>query len=367
MTRTQLTLIACLAVAGLLWWTHDDGVHADRERAREAFLPALAEEVNDAAEITVTGPNDAVELQRVDGVWRVASKSGYPARFEPVRDLLIDLARLSDAEPRTARPDRHGDLQVAAEGEGTGTRVEVRSDGGDVLADVWVGKSQWSPSEAVYLRREGEDQVWLCGGSLRPQAGARTWLDMQLVALPAAKVQRVVISGDLELVLERDADGDPRPVGGVPEGRELEPADPFTPLFGQAARINFDDVTRADGEHTVGEPLRRVRFEAGDGGAVVLELWRGGDGGGPWARLHAEASEAPPAPVGPQPESDGGAATTELVVTAAQAESWNEAWEPWAFQLPAWKAEALLATWEDWLAEPAAADEVESDGATDNS
>lgn len=367
MNRIHLVLIVAVGVAAGLWLTQDDGATVDRERPGAPFLPELAEAINEVGGLVLTQGDQRVELVRDGDGWALASMAGYPAKFDPVRELLIGLARLSDAEQRTARADRHGDLQVAADGAGAGTRVRVTGAAGDPMADIWIGKTQWQPSEATYLRREGEDQVWLAAGSVRPSVSARTWFESELVSLPATDVQRLAVSGDVQLELARDDSGSVALVGDLPDGRTLATPDPFEGLMRQLARMTFEEVASADAEQVAGDPLRTLRFETGDGGAITLALWS--TAGELWATVAAEAS-APVVPVGPSPEAEGeegpvAAVAAEPVLSEAQVGEWTLAWSPWAFKLPSWTSNALLAGWDDWLEplpepEPEAAPEDES-------
>lgn len=371
MNRIVWIFVALAVVAGVVWWTEDEGLATEPGRTAAPALPALAAGVNDAAAVVIERDDARVELRREGDEWRLASMGGYPARFEPVRELLVELARLADPQPRTANPERHAKLQVAAEGEGAGTRVRVEAADGAVLEDVWIGRSNWSPRESVYFRREGEDQVWLAAGGVRPSASARTWFDAKLVSLPADDVDRVVVAGDVDVVLARGEDGVPAPVEGVPEGRELASPNPFDALFRQLANATFDDV-RAVGEAPVdGDPFRSLRFETEHGGAVELALWREADGTGGerlWATLRAEPGTVAP-PVGPVLAPDESAPAegeetppvAEPVISRERADGWNAAWEPWVFRLPTWTGTALAAGWDAWLAEPVEEEPVEEE------
>jgi len=342
MNRLTLILIVCVAAVAALLLFHDDDTVVDRTRVGEPFLPKLAANVNDASRLVVAKGDERVELVRKGDDWTVATSSGYPAKFEAVRGLLVSLARLVDAEPRTSSKERLGELTLADDGDEAGTRVTIEGKAAEPLADIVLGKMRWQPSQAIYLRRANEDQAYLVEGSPRAQTTSTTWLDTSLVALPAADVARVSSTGDFDVELGRDDTGAIVLDTALPEGRTLETPSPFSALFGALARLDFADVEPA--ENVAGDPQRTLTFSTSDGGSVQLQLFP--EGAKTWARLAATASTPPPV-LGPVPENTE-APTPKLA--ADQVEEWNTAWTPWAFELPSYRTKALLATWEDWLA-----------------
>ena len=356
MNRLTLILIAGAAALAALFLTHDDGTIVDHVSAGKNFLPELATHVNEATALAITKGTESIELERRGDDWVVSSKGGYPAKFEAVRSLLISLARLEDAEPRTSRADRLGELMLSDSGDTAGTHVTVKGKDGTQLADLVVGKARWQPSQAVYLRHAGEDQAYLLEGNVRAQPQPTTWLDTSIVRWPAVDVAGLTIEGDVTARLGRDGTHAIVLEEGLPEGRALKTPSPFNALFGALARLDFADVAPAS--ETPGTLLRTLTFTTADGGAIVLHLFKD-DADKTWARLEAKASEpqAPAAPasqaaVGPPAPDDTAAdlaAPEEPKISPEQVATWTAAWSPWTFELPAYRISALLATWDDWL------------------
>jgi hypothetical protein len=354
MNRLTLILIACALLVAALFLTHDDGAVVARTRAGNAFLPELAAKVNDATTLTIAKNDESVELELRDGDWVVASRDGYPAKFDAVRPLLVSLARLTDAEPRTAQKERLVELTLADEGDSAGTRVTVEGKGGELLADLVVGKSRWQPTPAVYLRHAGEDQSYLLEGSVRAQTQITTWLDTSIVKWPAVDVAELAIDGDVTARLARDETNAIVLEEGLPEGRAIKTPSPFNALFGVLARLDFQDVGTAG--KAPGAPVRTLTFTTVDEGAIVLRLFEDGDD--VWARLEAKPSVVTPSPPtsdsvagppAPDAADEADVAPPAPKITPEQADTWNTAWGPWAFKLPSYRTTTLLATWDDWL------------------
>lgn len=353
MKRLNLIFLAAAIALGVVFWQHDDATIVDRETRGAAFLPELVANVNDALRLQLTKNDERVELERRGDDWVVTSSAGYPAKFDAVRSLLIGLARLESAEPRTNQSDRLGELLLDAEGDQAGTRVTVEGAQGERLADVIIGKARWQPSPGVYVRHADDEQAYLALGSLRVVTAKTNWLDTTLVTLPATDLAAVEIAGDLDARVARDSAGGFVLERGLPQGRALRTPNPFAALTSLLARLSFEDVVPADA--MPGEPVRQLTFETRDGGSVALDLAL--DGEDLWVRMAAQASAEPEAAVGPPaPETDEQVAEVQAPkISTEQAEQWNAAWAPWAFQLPSYRKSTLMGGLEDWL-EPEASE-----------
>lgn len=347
MNRLPIALLVAAAALAALWMSHDDGTIVDRTPTGTAFLEELADHVNEAASLSLTKGTESIELTHAGSDWVLAGDAPYPAKFDAVRELLVSLARLQDAEPRTSQPDRFGELLLDEEGPSAGTRVVVEDAAGKTLADVIVGKQRWRPSPGTYLRLTGKDQAYLCPAAVRVQTTKTAWIDPNLIKLAATELARMTISGDVEVEVERDESGALVLSSPLPEGRVLKSPSPFTALFGTLARLDLSDVDTAARFEAPAE--RRLTFTTTDGGSVELSLWH--EGPAVWAKLAASAS-APAELSGPPAPTAEGQAPPEPApqISEQQAADWNAAWAPFAFELPSYRATSLFAGWDDWLA-----------------
>ena len=71
----------------------------------EPMFPALGQRLADAETVTVVTPQYEATWARRGGVWVSPERGDYPARASLVADLVVNLARLTRVEARTAKPD----------------------------------------------------------------------------------------------------------------------------------------------------------------------------------------------------------------------------------------------------------------------
>src|SRR5579871_6072604 len=93
-------LLVVLAVLALLQQSRELAPHY----RPQPFLPGLASQVRNVAQIRVVSKSGSVELKfRPERGWVVASHDDYPAAFDHVRQTVVSLAALETIEPKTAR------------------------------------------------------------------------------------------------------------------------------------------------------------------------------------------------------------------------------------------------------------------------
>jgi len=159
-------------------------------------------------------PDEKLVLARADEDWVVASKFNAPATDSKVDDFLDDLVNLkgefrADAETDEAKAE----FQLA---DDSAFRVQAFTGEGDEPAiDVFVGKA---PSRSnVFMRKAGEDSVYVEAVNLRQQAGVYgedfdaapkpdSWLDKVAVDLDKDTITKVAATyPDKSWVVEKKA------------------------------------------------------------------------------------------------------------------------------------------------------------------
>ena len=353
----------------------DTPAAAGREGADRGvvWLPQLAERLNDVAAVTVHADGERFTVRRRGDDWVIDEWQEFPATFESVKGALVGLADLQIVEPKTARPERHAQLELEdpSGDQAASLGLTLADADGNVLADVIVGKAKGDRGR--FVRRAGEDQTWQVDGRLQAPRSADGWVDKQLLRVPASDVTAVSVTHpDGERVaLTKDDSGDWQ-LEHAPEGRELRS---FPPYAGLAGAIGFLDMEGVGDAEQAGAQREWIvtRFETADG--LVIEVSSAEQDGRAWARLRvvhrqpadaevgedpeqAEASEDPEqAEAGEQGEA---AATGEAFVVssgadvaevdaAEQAAELQQRLGAWTFAIPTWKASALAKHLEDFL------------------
>ena len=223
--RPLRNLLALAAVTAVMLIAAIAAVLSDQSSVRTNFVPhplfeGLSARLDQVDRIVytssrgMTGEEVVSISRREDGVWGVASRAGYPANEELVRNVLLGVGNMEAYEPRTANPEWHRNLGLMKpEDIGTAIRVELFS-GEERLAGLLVGKV---PERAVdvngegliYVRRDGEDQTWLARGRLPLHKQAIDWLDTRFIDIPREEVARVTLWAGTErpVVMERGSPG----------------------------------------------------------------------------------------------------------------------------------------------------------------
>jgi hypothetical protein len=343
--------VAALLVVGLAILLLPSRTARESIPERAAVLPGLAEWINDAERLTVTGAGGEVRasLERDGTLWRVEELSGYPADFDRVREVLAGLATAEIIENKTANPDYHARLGVedVAAADAQGLLVLVSSgerQGAVILGEEATGRN------GRYLRVAGQEQSVLADFEAEVPADALGWTDDSLVDLPAATVAEVIIEhpdGERLRVSKVSADDTDFAVeGGLPEGRELVSSWSVNSLGGVFAGLAFEDVRPGDDLDWSG--ATRVRALAFSGLALEAELVPAD--GRQWLRLQA-AAPGDAADAGEEPESEPEADQDQATVTdpASEARDINERTAGWAYAIADFKAENLGKRLEDLL------------------
>ncbi len=206
-----LTVLA-IALTGLMLQMPEQNESGGQNKA----LPDLVLDEVTGVELVADGAT--VSLKRTESGWVVEEKSAYPASFEALSELLLQLADLTIAEEKTKKPENHARLGVADSGEGAGARLTLNPGGQQLI----VGES--SASRGSYFRFAGEAQVYLSEQPLLLETDILSWLDTVIVNVDAESVRVVSIAteGAQYLSAGWDEASAALQVNNVPEGRELQ-------------------------------------------------------------------------------------------------------------------------------------------------
>ena len=376
--------LAAVAVAALS--LREDAAEGSSRPA--PLFPSLDESVNDVAEIAVKKGGKTITVKREGSKWALAERGGYPAKFDKVKETVVRIAGLEIDEKKTARPEQHERLGVKdPDAEGSEAAfVALRGSTGNELASLVVGKTEYvGGKQKVYVRKSGEDQVYLCEGKLDLQNEPKDWVEKEILKLENERVQGVTIT---------HADGEEIQIGRSPTNHtqfrveNLPPgeseryegiATPVANLFSSPA-LNLEDVKPVAEVDFAAEPLAKTRYLCHDGLELLVETAK--VEGKTWAKISARY-EAPPVPAAPEttpetpaaepPAADDAPATPEGETPEAaaaekpaeppvptktpeelqkEADDLNARLSPWAFDV-GYRGETLARHMKDLLAAPA--------------
>jgi hypothetical protein len=162
-----------------------------------------------------TGANEkeAIELEKKDGAWVVATKFDAPAREDKIRTLLQDIKALG-AEMRSDSPELFSEFAL---GDDEAVHIVLCGPGTTVLQHLLVGKES-AGGRGVFVRIQGESRIYAVDKNIRRQLGIyrlaegekaqvkpEVWLDLEPFRnLKSEEVQKIsVTSPGRHLVFER--------------------------------------------------------------------------------------------------------------------------------------------------------------------
>jgi hypothetical protein len=346
-TLVLLAGLTLIAGGGAFFAAQQRNAPDDQDKFRnQLVLPALAARIDGLARVEIERGGVAFALQRAaDGTWTLPSKADYPVEFEQVRRLALDLAGLRILEARTANPALHGDIDL--DGAGTdqkATRVTLFGAQDQAFAGLLVGRTrfgrQGTAGDGTFVRRVGEDQVWLAQGRVQVEREPAKWLQRRLADVARERVAFArVVAGDGAMIEVSRAkqDDEDFALAPLPEDKKIKSAFDVNLIASALEGLDLEDARKAEGL-VFGTVADFAEYRTFDGLAVRAEFAR--DGADLWVRFAASLVAVP------EPRPEGGKLKSAEEV-AKEAESFNARAAGWAYRLPVYKFEYMTRTLAD--------------------
>jgi hypothetical protein len=297
-----------------------------------------------------------VVLVKGEKVWQVDGRGGYPADFDQLRELVVNLSRLKIGRRFTASTESLTRLSLmppsASNTSATGQQITLTDASGKILADVILGQRRETDGGEVggqYLKMADADTVFLVDGSFRfLKTSPAQWLEKEILDLEAEEVQSITCYVDDPVTpiytLLRPGKGEPATMTPVPPGRTADPAK-IDQVFDALAPLTLDDVQAADGPPPVPEPGRpRLVYQLFDGRRITLFPYAA-DQDGFALRVTAEDSSAE-TQAADATDSQSAEEKKQTEETAGPvpkpARQLNEELSPWVFSIKKWQFDSLI-------------------------
>ncbi|MBT4160877.1 MAG: DUF4340 domain-containing protein [Gammaproteobacteria bacterium] len=216
----------------------------DEMTESELLLPELESKLSAVKGVGIRSLEDdtGVTLRKKDGNWIIEEKSGYPADFESLSELLNRLAELGIAEIKTAKAEYHNKLGVESSGQSAGTLISIE---GEETYELIVGNE--ATSRGSFVRRPESDQVYLSDAEVDVSIEPMDYLDPVIVNVDSAEVQSITVttSGSY-LSAHRNEESGEMVIQNLPDGAELKYSTVADGLARMLINLRFTDVEVLD-------------------------------------------------------------------------------------------------------------------------
>ena len=284
--------------------------------------------------IIISEGEDTVTLVRHEEGFTVREKDGYPASTQTINDLLIDLLDIRTAQKVTSSSKNHAELAVDETVPGA-VSVTFVAENGEDLVGVVKGKSP-EASSGAYVRKMGEDSVYLTEGYLRIGTDPTAYLEKELVSLERGAVQRVLVEvgGDSYTIVRGD-DGEIE-LQNIPEGKQPKDTE-IGSVFGALSRLNMSDVRAAAGMELDWDASYRCELE----NDLVYTVRSTKKDGSTYISLSATGPDVDQVEITRTESEESLKKKEALLVASDTAAEFNGRHEGWVYEVPEWKAKNL--------------------------
>lgn len=164
------------------------------------LFPGLYEELSDVDTLEFTSEQGEFTLKRDGEDWLVTDHYNYPADYDLVKRMLVDLTDAKILEDKTDDPEQHHVLGLQdSDKEGSESVEVVLKNGDDTIAGLIRGDArnldgQQTGPQQFYARRSGENESWLVEGYLQFSPLMLNWIDGEIVNVARERIARVDIT-----------------------------------------------------------------------------------------------------------------------------------------------------------------------------
>lgn len=334
MNRNTLLTLAAVTTALLLIAILVSGPGQQTGESGALLLPDLKSSLNEIDQITIVGKEgrNIASLEKNDTQWTLAERGSYPVDLGKLRQILITLADAIIIEEKTANPEFYDRLGVedVAQADASGHRIDLR--GATVNASIIIGNS--NSGTHTFVRRAGEPESWLVSGLIELADDPVTWLDRDLIDIPATNIASVTITqpdGGVLRVAQPSPEQSGFEVLDLPKDRKLSYEGIAGTIGGALSNLTLENVQSAAGFQSNQLDPVVARFETFDGLIVEARSYQSDDS--LQVLFSAFVSDSAP----------NTEATTEL------ADTLTARLAPWVYTLPAHQADQLVSRMDNLL------------------
>ena len=263
---------------------------------RPFVFEGLGKQLNNAFSVEIQTADRKFTIQRVGDHWGVADLKGYPASFDKLKTVLVQLSQLRYLEPKTADAARFERLElrdVTAKGAKS-KKVTVKDKAGKPLAEGLIGKRNedlfGTGKGGVYMRIAGKKESWLVEGIVSTGDGPADWVSKKILDISGGAMKRLQITSPKggHVAVSRKAAKDKNfTLEDIPAGKRQRGEWETNQMPMAFENLTLIDLKRAD-EVDFGKGTYKGSFTTFDGLVITFEAAQIGKKY--WVRLAASVT-----------------------------------------------------------------------------
>ena len=191
---TILFLVTMVMVVLMLFTIQAPGDNNDDEGL---LFPDLFEQLNLVDTLKFKSAQDEFTLFKKGEDWFIKERLNYPADFDLVKRVLIDISDTKILERKTDNPEQYPLLGVADFEEGGESLTLTMLNGDNKIAGLILGKQRETTAKMgtkqFYVRREGEARAWLAEGYLNINPLMLNWIKSEVINIARERIAEVNI------------------------------------------------------------------------------------------------------------------------------------------------------------------------------
>lgn len=260
--KLQLLGVVCVLAFGLFVATQNTFERNNNSASRELFGDL---DGNLVAKIVIQRGMETLEVVDKEGRWVMPSRGDYPADFGRISSLLFRVKDLKIANRVSQKSDEHSYFGVSDQSVKEGkSKLTLYDAQANELGGLYLGedrtpsrRNDFTQSPPQYVRRSGDDAVYLAGEIFGVNTAASSWLDTSLLN---------VLEGDLVEVEQFSKARDGKPGGAT-----------FEPEFKIVAGVKDGGDgegggSEVEGGEVEGSEVGNSEASGGQRGGISLQL-----------------------------------------------------------------------------------------------
>lgn len=291
------TSVTAILVVAAAWSVAQRPASTTIDKNRPFVFVGLDEKLNDVASVEIKNVTRQFTVKRVGDRWGIGELKGYPANFEKVKTVLVQLAQLRYLEQKTSDPERFERLNLrdVSEKGAKSTKLTVKDKGGKILAEGLLGRENselfGTDRGGMYMRIGGKKESWLIEGLVKLGEGPSDWVSKKIIDIKSGAMRELAITspkGGVVRVGRKAAKDKNFTLGDIPAGKRQRGEWETNQMPKAFEGLDLIDLKRAD-EVDFGQGTYKGRWHTFDG--LIIQSEAAKIGKKYWVRLSASTEK----------------------------------------------------------------------------